>query len=72
MTHTSSESAYKCYSSYLISQGYIAHGAHGFIGPSGAILILDKKSKFGAVMRSGKEDKSGQRIVPSRGSGIII
>lgn len=56
--HTSPEEAFKCYAKYLLSQGYKQIGPREFAPPDGGpIMLLSKKSKFGARCRGGKGDR---------------
>jgi len=76
--HATREQAFKCYCNYLIDQGYTKVGSREFTKEGEAILVLNKKSKFGAECRLGKNvDNSANRFVPKykgkrSGAGIII
>lgn len=83
--HATREDAFKCYQKWLLSQGYKKVGGREFAPPEGVddgyITLLNKKSKFGAIMRQGKagsKSLSGvNRFVPKHsgkrmGSGLII
>jgi len=77
--HSSSEEAFQCYSSFLLRNGYTQVGSREFRQPDGGILMLSKRSRYGAVMRKGKSDtgKAGNRFMPRSGrkhctNGIII
>lgn len=79
MAHSTNEQAFKCYKNYLLRSGYKQVGARDFANPTdGRVLILNRKSKFGAPMRKGKSVKGqpSKRIVPkafkrSKGGHII-
>jgi len=69
-THPTSETAFKCYAHYLVTvRGYEQIGSREFQKNNEPVLVLSKKSHFGAKLRRGKE---GQRYEPKRGSGVII
>lgn len=70
--HQSSEEAFRCYARELERQGYKRVGAREFESPRGPVLVLDKKSRFGLAMRTGKEGKSGSRLTPRRGKGGVF
>lgn len=68
-THSSPEQAFKCYAKYLLTQGYIQVGPREFASPNdGPILVLTKKSRFGARLRGGK----GARYMPEKMLGGTI
>ena len=74
MTHNSGKEAFTCYARYLVNiLKYTQVGSREFDqGEGKPILVLDKKSRFGARLRSGKEDTKGQRVVPNSGGGMMI
>lgn len=57
--HSSSEEAFRCKKNYLVQQlGYTQIGAREFRPPDGGpVLVLTKKSRYGGVVRRGKEDR---------------
>ena len=67
--HSSHEEAFRCYSRYLTRvKGYKRIGPREFAPPDGGpVLVLTKKSRFGAHLRKGKEG----RLMPKRGAGIV-
>ena len=70
--HSSHEEAFKCYCKHLQAQGYVRLGSREFSLNGGAVLLLDKKSRFGAEFRKGKTgDKSNSRFTPMSGRGTI-
>lgn len=72
--HDDHEQAFACYSRYLVAeQQHKRVGSREFETPSGSILVLTKKSKFGAKMRMGKnQNKEGKRFMPQQHNGAII
>ena|SRR3990167_5866204 len=71
--HASREQAFKCYCQHLKRQGYERVGGREFAAPDGPVLVIDKKSRFGAEFRKGKSgDKSSSRFNPMRGRGGIV
>ena len=71
--HASHEQAFQCYCKYLVSIGYERVGQREFSLNGGPVLVLDKKSLFGAEFRKGKEgDKTSSRFTPMRGRGAIV
>lgn len=69
-THGSPEDAFLCYKRYLITQGYSTIGSRAFAAPdNGPVLILTKKSRFGAKLRNGKE---ATRNMAPRHGGILF
>ena len=76
-THISSEDAFKCYSKWLIRQGYTRIGNREFFKEGNPILVLTKKCRFGGILRRGKNvDNVGKSFNPKNGhsckSGLII
>lgn len=74
--HTDHEQAKRCYVAWLLRQGYEQIGSREFRPPKtpegesgGPILVLNKVSKFGSVMRTGKE---GNRHMPRKRTGGTI
>ena len=69
-THNSPEDAFVCYKRYLIKQGYTATGSQTFAAPNGGpVLILTKKGRFGAKLRTGKE---ATRNMSMKHCGVIF
>jgi hypothetical protein len=68
-THGSPAEAHKCYSKWLLSQGYTQVGPREYSKNGGPILLLTKKSKFGARLRGGKADRQMPSVTPG---GLII
>src|SRR5687767_11681699 len=63
-THGSTDEAFKCMKHYLLSEGYTQVGPREFSAPptkenpdGGPIRVLTKKSRFGAPLRPGKENR---------------
>ena len=76
-THISSEDAFKCYSKFLIKQGYIRIGSREFFKEGNPILVLTKKCRFGGILRRGKNlEGTGKSFCPKvyhqAKSGTII
>lgn len=68
-THGSREEAFRCKVKSLLDAGYTRIDAKTFSPPDGGpLLVLTKVSKFGAVVRQGKEG----RYMPENVSGSII
>ncbi len=68
--HTTHEEAFKCMVRYLMNKGYTRLGSRMFSAPDGGpIEVLTKRSRFGARLRSGKEQ---QRYMPKFGHGVIV
>ena len=65
--HATREDAKRCYVHYLKSQGYVQLSANEFQLGDGPVVVLTRTSRFGGVMRQGKE----KRFMPRRGSGEI-
>ena len=65
--HATPEDAYRCYAASLKRAGYEERPNREFYKPGEAVMVLTKKSRFGAVLRLGKEG----RFMPERGSGWI-
>lgn len=58
LSHASAEEAFRCYVAYLLSQGYKRVGSREFAPPDGGpVLVLTKKSRYGARLRGGKEGR---------------
>jgi hypothetical protein len=55
--HSSPQEAFACYAKYLIKQGYTQVGPREFYKGDGPIVVLTKKSRFGARCRGGKADR---------------
>ena len=77
-THSSSEEAFRCMARHLVNdEGYERTGSRTF-APSdgGPILVLDKKSKFGGVLRKGKRGtdtaSSASRVMSKKRTGGFI
>lgn len=56
-THGSPKEAFGCYAKWLLRQGYKQVGPREFCKDDGPILVLTKKSRFGARLRGGKGDR---------------
>ena len=54
-THASSGEAFDCHAAHLVAQGYVRVGGREFEKDGGPIRVLNKRSKFGARVRWGKE-----------------
>ena len=61
-SHNSPQEAFRCYSKYLLRNGYQQIGSREFTTNEGPIVVLTKKSRFGAKLKSGK----GNRMISSR------
>lgn len=60
-THASHEAAFTCHSNHLLKTGYTKVDSRAFAPPDGGpIRVLTKRSRFGAVLRNGKE---GTRVM---------
>lgn len=72
--HASSEEAFNCKRRSLLADGYEQVGSREFTKGDGPILLLDRKSKFGGVMKRGKNEKgTGKRFMPRlHPSGLIV
>jgi hypothetical protein len=69
--HESHESAFDCHVRYLCRhEGYLQVGHRELIGPSGAIRVMTKKSRFGTAVRHGKQSMRQQP--KGRASGVIL
>ena len=69
-THGSPEQAFECRAKYLVNvEGYEKIGAREFRREGEPVLVLTKKSRYGARLRTGKMN---ERVQPRRGSGVII
>lgn len=67
--HASRDEAFKCYSKYLIRNGWTRIGSREFAGPNGGpVRVLTKKTRFGGRLRQGKENT---RWMYERASGIV-
>ncbi|HKI30858.1 MAG TPA: hypothetical protein VKA46_03220 [Gemmataceae bacterium] len=57
-SHATAEEAFECYRAWLLRQGYRQVGGREFEAPrAGRIVVLTKKSRFGALLRGGKEGR---------------
>lgn len=57
-SHGTSIEAFKCHAGYLLSLGYTQVGNREFAAPdNGPIRVLTKKTRFGAMVRGGKESR---------------
>ncbi len=58
-SHTTPEDCFACYSTYLVDVlKYVPVGGREFAPPDGGpIRVLTKKSRFGARLRGGKEER---------------
>ncbi len=65
LSHGSHEDAFRCYRRYLLGQGYTQLGPREFAAPdNGPIMVLTKRSRFGARLRKGKEGRYMARGLP--------
>ncbi len=67
--HTSPQSAFECYCSFLEKTGHERVGSHEYRQPQGGILLLTRPRKFGTKVRLGKE---GNRYMVLKHSGCIV
>ena len=68
--HSSPHEAFRCHARYLVKElGYVQIGSREFRLGDGPILVLTKKSRFGAELRPGK---LGRWMPAKRNSGAII
>lgn len=68
--HRTHEEAYQCKKRYLVRQGYTPRRNREFKPPDGGpILVLDKKCRYGAELRKGKD---GRLMPQQRHNGVII
>lgn len=70
--HGTREQAFKCYTNWLKRRGYVMvdDNPREWINrdiDGDGIIMLPKKSRFGAEFRAGKED----RVMAERGSGTL-
>jgi hypothetical protein len=57
-SHATPEEAFACYRAWLLRQGYRQVGGREFLSPEdGVIVVLTRRSRFGAVLRGGKEER---------------
>lgn len=60
---------------HLVSEGWEPIGPREFRPPNGGyIRVLNKKSRFGGRLRTGKAGEGGttsSRFMPDRGAGLI-
>ena len=74
--HASREDAYRCFVRYLESTGHIRLSPREFETPQGTILLLNKRTHFGAELRGGKSEAANgkpSRFMPrTRGGGAIL
>jgi hypothetical protein len=56
-SHATPEEAFACHRAWLLRQGYKQVGGREFESPDGTIVVLTKRRRFGAVLRSGKEGR---------------
>lgn len=56
--HSSTTEAYRCMSRYLRSLGYVAQSNREFHREGEPVLVLTKKSRYGAMLRGGKAGRS--------------
>lgn len=67
--HVTPEDAFRCYTRWLIrEEGYTRVGPREFSKDGGPILMITKKSRFGGVLRKGKE----KRLMPQKHGGGFI
>jgi hypothetical protein len=68
--HPSPEDAFRCRQRYLIKEGYRQLGPRDFQDPNtGEVLVLTKPSRYGAMLRNGKEGTRNMSNVKIRGGG---
>src|SRR5262245_26012836 len=67
-SHATPEQAFECHRAWLLRQGYRQVGGREFESPHGGVVVLTKKSRFGAPLRGGKENRS----MPARFTGGTI
>lgn len=68
--HSDRLAAFRCMVRYLKSQGYTQIGPREFAGPNGGpVRVLTKKSRYGGVLRYGKENN---RFMHDNGTGTIV
>lgn len=68
--HGTTEDAFNCHKRYLLKTGYTQVDSRGFASPdNGPILVLTKKSRYGAKLRNGKQ---ATRNMPLNARGGII
>lgn len=68
--HTSSEDAFACHRRFLVGEGYKQVGTRAFDPQNGGpVLIISKKSRFGARLRNGKEGTRNMSGVRAKGNG---
>lgn len=73
--HRSHEEAFRCHAAYLVKNlGFVRVGSRGFAqDEESPIRILDKPSRFGAILRGGKtSEKGGNRFTPRHGRGCVV
>jgi len=57
-SHATPQEAFECYRAWLLRQGYCQVGGREFQSPGGGrIVVLTKRSRFGALLRGGKEGR---------------
>jgi len=67
--HGDRKGAFKCHVRYLLSLGFVQNAPREFVNPvNGYIRVLSKKSKFGGVLRYGKELQRGMPLETTKGS----
>lgn len=68
--HSSPQAAFSCHKNYLLGLGYTLIDSRAFSPPDGgAVRILTKPSRFGAVLRNGKEGTRNMSNTKIRGGG---
>lgn len=68
--HASRVEAFRCYVRYLREQGYERVGPREFAAPNGGpVRVLTKKSRFGGLLRAGKENT---RRMYKNAKGIVF
>jgi hypothetical protein len=69
-SHGSAEEAFECYRAWLLRQGYRQVGGREFEPPGrGRVVVLTKKSRFGAPLRGGKE---GRHMSAQLLGGVVV
>jgi hypothetical protein len=69
-SHATPEEAFDCYRAWLRRQGYRQVGGREFEAPEGGrVVVLTKRSRFGARLRGGKE---GRHMPSDLLGGVIV
>lgn len=68
--HPSPEDAFRCRQRHLVAIGYKQLGPRDFQDPeTGEVLVLTKPSRFGSMLRNGKEGTRNMSNTKIRGGG---